>query len=454
MFPTARTGLFLVYGSVLGIVGCVSGDEPETPRATTESSALAAPATPPVIPVRAPILPPGLTDFEVLHDFVCEKDGCDSTYSTLTADGMGRLYGTTVHGGVSQGGTLYRFTPGATPLEGGSFDVLHSFPAHASPVATIAISPTTGIGYGTTGGGGPYGNGALFEIGTTFFDPFPYKEVLGFHGGEAHDFLSSLVVDPAGNLYGAAWDKIAFLPLGYPFVAFSFPLPGDPNYPLGYDAFSLARSKGGSLYGLTFYGYCDLPNQAHDPSSLGSGTIFRVANGTSECIVTQYALGGFASNGLVAYDTSLFGTAFQNDGFSGGYQISGSTIFQWTQSGGLSTVYTFDPRDGVSMSGLVDGGDGHLYGITSGTVGTSNVSVDATTSTTSTPNRGVLYRYSLGTHQVEILHRFTQADGFFALSADGLSPAGLVTRVGPYIYGVNPHGGTHGAGTLWRYRLH
>ncbi len=70
----------------------------------------------------------------------------------LIADSSGNLYGTTVNGGASNRGVVFKLSPGGTET------VLHSFSSccHSGgfhPVAGL-IFDSSGNLYGTTGGGG------------------------------------------------------------------------------------------------------------------------------------------------------------------------------------------------------------------------------------------------------------------------------------------------------------
>lgn len=77
-------------------------------------------------------------------------------------DVNGVLYGTTFTGGTSNGGTVFRITPG------GSEAVLHSFGGSsgdgAAPEASLLY--VDGMLYGTTEAGGRYGAGTIFSVTT------------------------------------------------------------------------------------------------------------------------------------------------------------------------------------------------------------------------------------------------------------------------------------------------
>jgi uncharacterized repeat protein (TIGR03803 family) len=99
----------------------------------------------------------------LLHSFGNGADG-SGPFSSLIFDGSGNLYGTTIRGGAYGDGTVFELTP----VAGGSWTetVLHSF-GHGkdgSGPASGLIFDGSGNLYGTTGGGGAFGSGTVFEI--------------------------------------------------------------------------------------------------------------------------------------------------------------------------------------------------------------------------------------------------------------------------------------------------
>ena len=90
------------------------------------------------------------------------QNGLES-YSGLTADAAGDLYGVTYIGGTSNLGTVYMLTPSGSEY---TESVLHSFQSGGDgshPFCTLA-GDGSGALYGTTTGGGAYGYGTVFTI--------------------------------------------------------------------------------------------------------------------------------------------------------------------------------------------------------------------------------------------------------------------------------------------------
>ena len=135
----------------------------------------------------------------VLHDFhnvSANAEGTSPTGGLL--DLQGRLYGTTIAGGVHNCGTVFRMT--LTGVEA----VLYNFDCTkgdgSGPAATLIN--VRGTLYGTTQGGGKYGNGTVFSITPAG----AYKLVYSFKGGRDGAVPQGGVVALGGALYGVTGD--------------------------------------------------------------------------------------------------------------------------------------------------------------------------------------------------------------------------------------------------------
>jgi uncharacterized repeat protein (TIGR03803 family) len=123
---------------------------------------------------------------------------------TPVFDSLGNLYGTTEQGGAFGYGTVFElsYSSGAW-----SETVLHSFDNDGID----PISPQTGLMldshgnlYGTAPVGAAFGGGAVFEL-TPGAGGWKYSIIYAFNFNSNHDGInpqSTLIIDPAGNLYG------------------------------------------------------------------------------------------------------------------------------------------------------------------------------------------------------------------------------------------------------------
>jgi uncharacterized repeat protein (TIGR03803 family) len=110
----------------------------------------------------------------VLHAFSNNADGCWPV-GGMVIDSAGQLFGTTTNCGSGLSGTAFRLTPPATPGNAWTKTVLHDFsgadPDSGQPTATLIADPN-GVLYGSTSaglGGAPYG--ATWAITNSGFVP-------------------------------------------------------------------------------------------------------------------------------------------------------------------------------------------------------------------------------------------------------------------------------------------
>lgn len=103
---------------------------------------------------------------EVLHSFAYE-DGTDPyTTANLLIDGDGNIYGTVPTGGTYGYGAVYSLTPPASAGGAWTYTILYAFTGGSDggySFAGLAFGPG-GLIYGTTTGGGAFGNGTVFSL--------------------------------------------------------------------------------------------------------------------------------------------------------------------------------------------------------------------------------------------------------------------------------------------------
>ena len=96
------------------------------------------------------------------HAFTGGKDGCNPWGTSLVLDGVGNVYGTTNSGGTQGCGVVFKLTPS----NGGWKETpIHTFADHPGCDSFSSLTfDTAGNLYGTTGGDGGTTFGSVFEI--------------------------------------------------------------------------------------------------------------------------------------------------------------------------------------------------------------------------------------------------------------------------------------------------
>jgi len=144
--------------------------------------------------------------FEVLHSFTNRLDDSlgNECYAGLLEASDGKLYGTTLGGGVYSGGTVYRIN-----RDGSGFEVLHHFERFGQQDAIKPfgelIEADDGMLYGTTRAGGAIRNGSVFRLNR---DGSDYEVVHEFNPftGEGSQPECPLFQASDGSFYGTLTD--------------------------------------------------------------------------------------------------------------------------------------------------------------------------------------------------------------------------------------------------------
>jgi uncharacterized repeat protein (TIGR03803 family) len=189
-----------------------------------------------------------------------------------------------------------------------------------------------------------------------------------------------------------------------------------------YPSAGLVQGTDGNFYGTTEGGF-------GGPDSLG--TVFKITPDGK--LKTLHSFEGeehgfFPVAGLVeGTDGNFYGTTRQGGAHDGGYQ--GGTVFKITASGTLTTLHSFDGRDGdYPSAGLVQATNGEFYGTTD--QGGANHS-----------NGGTIFKITPnGT--LTTLHNFDGKDGSYAGQP-------LVQDINGKLYGTAGGGGAGGYGTVF-----
>ena len=134
--------------------------------------------------------------YALLHTFV-DSDGWEPEGVLLEA-ASGKLYGTTVRGGAEGLGEVFTITLG------GAFTLLHSFASVSEgyePVAGL-IQASDGNFYGTTFGGGTFGQGNIFEMNSGGTPTTLHSFSGGDGGTDGNQPFGGLVQHTSGVLFG------------------------------------------------------------------------------------------------------------------------------------------------------------------------------------------------------------------------------------------------------------
>jgi uncharacterized repeat protein (TIGR03803 family) len=325
----------------------------------------------------------------VLCSFGATGSDGNAPQAGLVFDSFGNLYGTTESGGTDNQGVVFELSP----LSGGTWteSVLYSFLANGSdgesPRSNL-IFDANGSLYGTThGGGSSLGQGTVFQLSLGGYGIWAEHVLHTFaieHTSDASDPVGGLVIDKAGNLYGAA-------------------------------AAGGVHSNG-AVYKLS-------------PASGGTWTETLVYsfNGTGS------NKDGISPDGGVVFDAkgNLFGTTF-----NGGTYNSDGTIYELIPSGGSWTekvLYDFDDHamnDGFNPAGnLTLDAHANLYGVSTkggtnseGTAFKFPAPVPKAATPTFSPVAGI---YAPGT-AVRILDSTPGADIYY--TTDGDTPTETSTK--------------------------
>jgi uncharacterized repeat protein (TIGR03803 family) len=202
---------------------------------------------------------------KVLYSFQGQSQDGVFPQANLILDKAGNLYGATSTGGLHGHGTVFELS--STGVE----KILYSFGGQPSdgiePLSSVVFDKKGNL-YGSTFGGGLYGQGTVFELSSTGEEKILYN--FGGQAGDGIEPYGSVVFDKKGNLYGSTFagglygqgTVFELSPTGEEKVLYTFGSQvGDGATPLG----GLVLDASGNLYGVTAYG-----------GAYGFGTVFEI----------------------------------------------------------------------------------------------------------------------------------------------------------------------------------
>jgi uncharacterized repeat protein (TIGR03803 family) len=384
----------------------------------------------------------------VIYNFTGSTSDGSNPHCAPLIDGSGRLFGTTVYGGASGDGTVYKLTPGG----GGSWTetLLHSFAGHpgdgAEPDGDLLMVSSNL--YGTTAIGGSSNAGTVYEMKNSS-GTWSESVLYNFAGGtgDGGGPFSAVIVS-GGVLYGTTFYGGSNLDG----TVFSLTPPSPWTEAILYN-FGASASDGqnphsalldagsGVYYGTTYNGGSD-----------SSGTVYELkdSSGTwTETVIYTFTGGSDGSNPHPAVIMDSSGALYGTTVFGGAN--SKGTVYKLTPGGGgswtESVLYSFGASSSdaaIPLAGVVFGStQSVLYGATTKGGGSSGCSYGC----------GTVYKLTLsgGTWSESILYAFT---GY--ANSDGEDPYSDITYSGGWIYGTTYSGGTsancsdtNGCGTVY-----
>jgi len=437
--------------------------------------------------------------FTTLYTFTGGNDGAEPLGALVLSGNT--LYGTTLNGGNSGGGTVFAVkTDGSTAAP---LTPLYAFTYGSDgggPLAGLILDPTGTILYGTTADSSTV-PGTIFAVKTDGSTVAPLRPLHSFNGGSDGAFPhSGLILDATGTiLFGtAAYGGSAYEYAGYGTVfalntngagfttLYTFTDGSDGAEP---DAGLMLASTDDTLYGMasaggsssngTVFSFSLAPEVAPSFSDLSSHDIVAgstvtlsgnlsyggavpvyppqgdpiavTIDGNTQTATLTDSTGDFS----LSYNASIIplsGTPYTITYSYGGDVLllpasDTSTTLKVNQCAPTSTLYALtglsdgaNPPAGVVLSG------GKLYGTSfNGGVVLSNGAVG-----------GALFSLNTDGTDITPLHDFTgQSDVGTGSLSDGAQPEGgvIFSSDGKTLYGTTSEGGTEGGGTIFSFNI-
>jgi uncharacterized repeat protein (TIGR03803 family) len=292
---------------------------------------------------------------------------------------------------------------------------------------------------------------------------------------DAYGPKCNLVLDTAGNMYGAAFSGglhnlgavFKVTPTGTETVVYSFAGGADGSHPI---AGLFRDTRTGNLYGTTVYG-----------GTTNNGTVFVLNPGTgTETVIYSFKGGTDGANPysrVLRAGTTIFGTTINGGAFGygtvfkltatgketilhnfnsafptldGSYPYAGLTLYKGilygtTTLGGvgnLGTVFAITKTGGYTLLYSFKGGSNDGQGPNAGVAFDKSGNLFGTTYSGGINNAGVVFEISGGVETA--IHHFGRNSG------DGINPFASLIFVKGNFYGTTLQGGSANGGTVFK----
>jgi uncharacterized repeat protein (TIGR03803 family) len=343
-----------------------------------------------------------------LFDFDGTNHGCCAFYPGVMAQGRdGNLYGTGIQGGANGRGNIFK------AQLNGTITVLHNFnfTDGSQPQGGLSMG-IDGNFYGTTTFGGTHSAGTIYQITPAGTHTVIYNFTNGTEGGFPRN---SPVQGTDGRLYGVSGT-------GSKSTIYKITTAGviTPMALLGQECDGpLTLAADGKFYGVAQLGGTFNRGMAFSVTTAGAlKTIFSFNDPTGAVPFGPI---------LQATDGNFYGTA------STGGSLGSGVVYKLTPAGVYTVIHNFDNSNranGITpTTGVVQGSDGFLYGVTSG--GGSALG-------------GTIFKIKTDGTSFAVVHSFDVSHGSTPYSYPTLHTSGK-------IYGLTNSGGSHNDGVLYSF---
>lgn len=354
----------------------------------------------------------------VLHSFGGEGDGVHPR-SGFVVDGQGTMYGTTLHGGPTQLGTVYSLTAA------GKYKLLYNFQGAAKGAFPFAgvILDRKGDLYGTTQGadiGSDFGT--VFRMSTKGKNE---KEVYVFGGTPDGGWPQSELLEVGnGVFYGTA-------SIGGAGAGTVFKVTRSGEYEVVY-TFLGGVDGANPPASLITDGNGDFISTTYNGGAHGWGTVFSVSESGDQHVLYSFTGGADGRNPSSGVTADKLGNIYGTTYFGG--DDDKGVVFKLDSDGNESVLHSFTGgNDGANPLGdlLVDK-KGNIYG----TASQGGISAN-----------GTVFRIT-SAGAFKVLYRFT---GNLNGGADGANPSGnLYLDAEGTLYSTTQNGGEHASGTIFK----